>query len=145
MADRVDEGRWTRNLTEEGVRGLRKHPGYLATVLHQNTLGFFEIDPTLNRFAEDSDGRLWQFRQAALPLYWLVTVGGLTGLALAVQRRQPLMVVLVLTTVQFVALSLLLVAPPRLRGPFDLAMCVGVGLLVAEGRARRGEAVDVSG
>ena len=32
---------------------------------------------------------------------------------------------------QFVLLSLVLVAPPRLRAPFDLAMCLGAGLLVA--------------
>jgi hypothetical protein len=33
---------------------------------------------------------------------------------------------------QFVALSLVLVAPPRLRAPFDVLMCIGVGLLAQD-------------
>lgn len=143
QGDRVDEGRWTRHLTEEGLRGLRQHPGYAATVVRRNARGYFEVDTTLNRFPEDSDGRLWSFRQATLPLYWLVTVAGLGGLVLALRRcRKALTVVLVLVAAQFVALSLVLVAPPRLRGPFDLAMCVGVGLLVGQGRRGRQRAAD---
>lgn len=129
---RLDEAKWNTDLTTEGFRALRANPGYVMPVIGRNLLGYFEFHPATNRFAEDSDGRLWRFRQDVLPLYWLVTVGGLTGLALAARgRQQPLLTVLVLVTGQFVALSLVLVAPPRLRGPFDLAMCVGVGVLVA--------------
>lgn len=140
---RADEARWNTDLTREGLDGLRAHPGYLFTVVHRNFRGYFELDTSLNRFPEDSDGRLWAFRQDTLPLYWSVTIAGLAGLGLAARHRQPLTLVLVLIAGQFVALSLVLVAPPRLRGPFDLAMCVGVGILVAEivdRRSRRRQA-----
>jgi 4-amino-4-deoxy-L-arabinose transferase-like glycosyltransferase len=138
--DRFDEARWNSDLTGEGLRGLRRNPRYLAVVARRNFQGYFEFDTALNRFPEDSDGRLWRFRQDTLPIYWFVTAGGLVGLAVSLQRRRPLAVVLVLGTAQFVVLSLVLVAPPRLRGPFDVAMCVGVGVAVAEvidRRARR--------
>lgn len=132
LLSRYNEANWNRDLTREGLDGLRAHPRYLFTVANRNFRGYFEFDTSLNRFPEDSDGRVWRFRQDVLPLYWLVTAAGLAGMGYAVRHRQPLAIVLMLVAGQFVALSLVLVAPPRLRGPFDLAMCIGAGVLVAE-------------
>ncbi len=124
-----DEVEWNDKLTSESIEALKGNKRYVGTVLVRNAKGYFELDPSLNRYPERVDGRRWGFRQAMLPLFFAVTAAGLVGLA---QRwRDPRVVVLALLTAQFVALSLLLVAPPRLRAPFDLAMCIGVGLLVA--------------
>jgi len=139
VLQREDEAKWNNLLVHEALSGLRSNPGYVGRVMHRNYEGYFELDTSLNRFAEDSDGRNWRFRQDVLPFYVVVTVLGLAGLM--TRWRHPLLRVLALIVAQFVLLSLILVAPPRLRAPFDLAMCVGVGLLVAtivERRSRTG-------
>lgn len=130
-----DEALWSRKLTDESIEAVKANPGYVGTVVVRNTEGYFELRPSLNRYPERVDGRRWGFRQLVLPFFYLVTIAGLVGLAR--RWRDPRVVVLAVLTAQFVALSLLLVAPPRLRAPFDLAMCIGAGLLVAEVLASR--------
>lgn len=139
-----DEAEWNTQLTKEGVRALRDHPRYLQTLVRRNAAGYFELNSSYNRYPEDNDGRDWPFRQNTRAAFWIVSALGLVGLVRF--RRDPRVIVLFLLTLQFVLVSLLLVAPPRLRAPFDLTMCIGAGLLVGSwlqakyGRAGAGDA-----
>jgi 4-amino-4-deoxy-L-arabinose transferase-like glycosyltransferase len=123
-----DEAVWNDQLTKEGVQALRDHPRFLQTVVQRNAAGYFEFNSSYNRYPEVNDGRNWPFRQNTRVAFWIVSVTGLIGLVRF--RRDARVIVLVLLTLQFVLVSLLLVAPPRLRAPFDLTMCIGAGLLV---------------
>lgn len=126
-----DEHAWDRHLTRSALDGIRDHPRYVLTTVDRNVRGFFELDPDQNRWPELNDGRSWRMRTDALPAFYAVTALGLVGLA--GRRRDDRVVVLAVLVAQFVGLSLLLVAPPRLRAPFDLACAIGVGLLVERG------------
>jgi 4-amino-4-deoxy-L-arabinose transferase-like glycosyltransferase len=130
-----DEAAWSEVLSADATEGLRSHPGYVLTVVGRNARGFFEISPGLNRWPEWNDGRNAGFRDRTRPLFYVVTVVGLIGLAR--YRRDRRVIVLAALVAQFVLLSLVLVAPPRLRAPFDLLMCVGVGLALADATAGR--------
>ncbi len=132
---RFDEAAWNRSLTEEGLSGARQNPDYVWYTVRRNFRGLFELTTELNTYPERVDGRNWDFRQAARPVFFVVTILGLVGLVR--HRRDARVLVLAAITTQFVVLSLLLVAPPRLRAPFDLAMGIGLGLLVAHLLARR--------
>ena len=66
---------------------------------------------------------------------YAVTAVGLPGLWLS-RRERRLWPALAIVG-QFVVLALVLVPPPRLRAPFDLLMCIGVGLFVERMAARR--------
>lgn len=129
-----DEAAWNDLLMEEAVQSLADNPTYVFEVVKNNSLGYFEIEPWRNRWAEGQDGRHWRFRQAMLPLYSAATVFGLAGVA--VSMHDDRMRVLVAVVLQFVVLSLVLVAPPRLRAPFDVLCCIGLGLFVAWWRVR---------
>lgn len=131
LEDRVaqfDEASWNAKLTREAVAGLKGNPRYLGHVVWQNAAGYFEIDPSLNVFPEVNDGRSMRFRSDTLVLFYAVSLVGLAGLVR--NRRDERVIVLALIVGQFVLLSLVLVAPPRLRAPFDVAMCVGLGVLL---------------
>jgi 4-amino-4-deoxy-L-arabinose transferase-like glycosyltransferase len=124
-----DEAAWSAELSEVALEGVRDRPTYVLVTMRTNASAYFEIEPSRNRWAEENDGRDWGFRSAALPLYWLVTVAGLAGIATHLRDRRlwPLLAIVA----QFVVVSLALVAPPRLRTPFDVLCCIGVGLLAA--------------
>lgn len=123
-----DEAAWNAHLTEMGIEGLRENPGYLRYLVGENLRSYFELEPSNNDWAEEVDGRNLDFRNATLPLFYMVTIGGLVGFALNLRRRRLWPALLV--TAQFIVLSVLLIAVPRLRSPFDLFMCIGLGLLV---------------
>ena len=125
-----DEGEWSSALTRLALESVREQPGLRGcSVVWRNLGAFFELTPSVNEEAEALDGRDLDFRDATLPWFYVVTVAGCVGLVLERRRRElwPAMAI----TAQFVALSLVLVATPRLRAPFDLVMCIGVGLLAA--------------
>jgi 4-amino-4-deoxy-L-arabinose transferase-like glycosyltransferase len=124
-----DEAGWNDQLLREGIDGAKGHPGYVAYMVRRNLAGYFEVQPALNRYPEDADGRRWGFRQATLPLFFVVTVAGLAGWWRVRRDRRTL--VLALLVGQFVAISLVLVAPPRLRAPFDVTMAMGAGIAIA--------------
>src|SRR5690606_20331819 len=127
---RFDEAAWNELLTEKAIDAVRANPDYVRHTVVRNARGYFELSPTLNDFPEVSDGRHMGFRRATLPLYWVVTTLGLVG---AWRRRgDPRIRVLALLAAQYVVLSLVLVAPPRLRAPLDLLCCIGFGLLLSE-------------
>lgn len=128
---RFDEAAWNDMLMEEAIEALRDEPGHVVHTVGRNARGYFEISPALNVYAEVHDGRHMGLRRITLPVYWCVTALGIAGLVR--HRHHRLVRMLVVLVAQFVVLSLLLVAPPRLRAPFDLVCCVGLGLLVADG------------
>jgi 4-amino-4-deoxy-L-arabinose transferase-like glycosyltransferase len=131
-----EEGEWDRELLAHGLDGLREHPTSVARVVKDNALRWFELRPSANETAERFDGRNLRLRPWTLPFFWLTTVLGVVGLAR--RWRDPGVVLVAGIGLFFTALSLLLVASPRLRAPFDLVCYLGVGLLVAEWAARRG-------
>ncbi len=122
-----DEARWSAALSRLAYDSIRDDPGYVVAVVRQNTRAYFEIDTAANESAERYDGRNIDFRMATLPLYYVVTALGLAGVVLNIRRRETWPALAI--AAQFTALSLLIVAPPRLRAPFDLTMCIGIGLL----------------
>jgi hypothetical protein len=126
---RLNEAQWSDHLMSLGIQGAEAHPGYVWRTVRRNVHSYFEISPSLNTAAEAADGRRELVRTLSLPLFYAVTVAGVVGLVRF--RRDRRVLLLGLITLQFVALSLVLVAPPRLRAPFDLACCIGVGLLVS--------------
>jgi 4-amino-4-deoxy-L-arabinose transferase-like glycosyltransferase len=129
-----DEAEWNSELTELALDEIRSNPTYVARVFSDNVLNYFEIRTAKNEFAERADGRNIGFRRATLPVFYLFLVAGVAGLALNVGNRRLWPGLLIV--VQFAVLSLLLVSPPRLRAPFDLMLCVGIGLLAATIRQR---------
>ena len=123
-----DEAQWNERLSAYGLDALVEHPTYLLEVIARNMGSYFELTPSANVSPETLDGRNMDVRRLTLPLFYLVTLAGLAGLA--VNWRRPSLWPAVLIVAQFSVLSLVLVAPPRLRAPFDLLMCIGLGLLV---------------
>jgi 4-amino-4-deoxy-L-arabinose transferase-like glycosyltransferase len=122
-----DEVGWQRDLQRLALDSLRHHPSQVPKVVARNASAFFEVQPGANRVAEIKDGRNLTFRTWMLPLFYAVTVLGLIGV---VRRwREPAVLLLMLIAGYFTATSLVLVAPPRLRAPFDLMCCIGCGLL----------------
>lgn len=136
---RFDEAQWNTHLMTLGIHGAMAHPGYVWRTVRRNVRAYFEISPSLNTRAEALDGRRELLRTLSLPLFYAVTLVGLAGLVRF--RRDRRVLLLGLITAQFVALSLLLVAPPRLRAPFDLACCIGVGLAVSREHRQETEPV----
>jgi hypothetical protein len=127
--DQLDEAEWDRQLRRRALDNIGEHPQQVAKVIGRNTLAFLEIKPSFNEQAEILDGRNMTVRTVTMPLFYLVTAAGAVGLWRS--RRSDLTRLLVLLSALFTAGSLLLVAPPRLRAPFDLVACIGAGLLVA--------------
>ena len=125
-----DEAEWNSILSREAVDGVRSNPGYVFHVLQRNARSFFELAPELNFIPELNDGRNLHFVDRTRPIFYVVSVAGLVGLWR--NRRDRRIAVLAALAAQFAVLSLLLVAPPRLRAPIDLVLALGAGLLIAE-------------
>jgi hypothetical protein len=125
-----DEIAWDRALRARGLDGLRAHPSDVLYVSQRNALEYFELTPAKNEPAEIIDGRNIDVRDATLPLFYFVTTLGLVGLWRA--RRHRATVLMLTVAVYFSVVSIVSVTAPRLRGPFDLACCMGVGLLVGQ-------------
>ncbi len=135
-----DEVKWSRTLTDRGIAGLEHDPLYVFSVIGSNSKSWFELVPTTGDSAERLDGRNITVRHWALPEFYLFTVGGIAGLVVA--RRQRSTVLLIAVSAYFTAASLLLLAPPRVRTPFDLINCIGLGLLAAWWWERRQRASE---
>lgn len=141
-----DEAEWDALLTRTAMNDLADNPSYVLVHLQRTLRGYFEISPGLNHYPEVNDGRHMGVRRWSRPIFFLVSVGGLIGISRALKDRRLL--ILTVVTAQFVVLSLLTVAPPRLRAPFDLLCCIGFGVLLggikAHGRLVRGSTELVS-
>ena len=123
-----NEGEWNALLTDRAIEGITSNPGYIPQVVGSNLPAFFEIDPSRSVVAQRIDGRRLGLLPLVRPLFVLTTILGLVGLAR--HWRDNRVRVIAAITAQYVVLSLLLVAPPRLRAPFDLACSIGLGLLL---------------
>jgi hypothetical protein len=130
-----DEVEWDRELTRHATDHIKDDPLSVLDVAWRNALALTELKPSFNEAAERLDGRHAGFRSAMLPVFYLVTVLGLVGLWRV--RHDPTVRFLALVTAYFVGLSLVFVAPPRLRAPFDLLCAIGAGILVSRLAARR--------
>ena len=108
----------------------------------RNAAAIFELKPSYNRLAEIWDGRNLTFVDATMPLFYLVSVVGLIGVGLG--WKDPRMRLLAFIAGYFLVTSLFLVAPPRLRAPFDLVCCIGVGVAVDAALRRRHRVGQVS-
>jgi hypothetical protein len=131
-----DEADWQDQLQAFAIDDLKSHPTQVPGVLFRNAQHLFEFTPQFNEWAERVDGRNIDFRNATLPLFYVVTILGLFGLV--VTRREPLVLLIGAVAAYFVLGSLVLVSPPRLRSPFDLCCCIGVGLAAQWLSVRRG-------
>ena len=130
-----DEADWADQLQAFALHDIRTHPGQVPGVVWRNAQHLFEFTPKFNEWAESVDGRNLDFRGATLWSFYVVTVVGMFGLI--VRRRSPEVVLVLGIALYFVLGSLVLVSPPRLRAPFDLCMCIGVGLAFEWWRSRR--------
>jgi hypothetical protein len=138
----ADEIEWQRRLQRIAVDNVKDNPRLVPAVVKRNLLAYFELTPERNEVAEYYDGRNQDFRGVGLPLFYAVTVLGVVGLAL--RWRDPLVALLLGVAGYFVLTSLVLVTAPRLRAPFDVLCCIGVGLLVAWVMERRRSTAPVA-
>jgi hypothetical protein len=142
----LDEATWDHDLRTMALDNLEAHPSMVPRVVIRNAGYFFEITPGVNETAEYLDGRNLSIRKWTMPLFYVVTVVGLVGLWF--ERRTDLAQLLAVLAVTFTLASLVFVAPPRLRAPVDLVMCVGVGFVASRlwtwWRERRpGDVIDL--
>lgn len=125
-AARFDEVEWNDTLQQLAVDTIRDDPGLVPKVMVRNVQQYFEIDWDRNDDPERSDGRNMDFRRRFLWTFPVVTAVGLLGLVL--RARTPIVALVLAIAVYFTLSSVVLVAPPRVRAPFDLCCCIGVGL-----------------
>ncbi|MGH9014584.1 MAG: ArnT family glycosyltransferase [Acidimicrobiia bacterium] len=125
---RSNEAELDRALLDYAVESVREKPAVVKDVLIRNASAFFELRPWLNKGAERNDGRNVTFRTLTLPAFYVVTAAGIFGLVL--YRRRAGAQLLLITAVYFTLVSIVTVAPPRVRAPIDVALCIGAGLLV---------------
>jgi 4-amino-4-deoxy-L-arabinose transferase-like glycosyltransferase len=133
-SDEIDLDTGLRN---HALHHLRRHPIEVPRVIGNGLAHWFEIMPAWNTDAERLDGRNLDVRAWTLPIFYLVTAGGLAGLVVA--RRRPGVTLLWLVAGYFTVVCVLSISVPRLRSVFDAVMAVGVGLLVASSTAHRDE------
>ena len=133
-ASQLDEAAWDRLLRRHGIDGFLSHPGHAFTLIHHNLGEMFERKPADTRLADLVDGRARTVRDVGAHIFPFVTALGLAGIVASAGRRGVHgrgVRLLAGVTAYFVALDLLTVMAPRLRGVFDATCCVGVALLVA--------------
>lgn len=141
---RFDEVKWQAALQKVATDSLKAHPGQVVPVVANNVVAYFEIRPSFGELAEVLDGRNLTVRARSLPLYYAITICGLVGFWF--ERRRRGIILLALIASYFTIASLLVVAPPRLRAPFDLICCLTAAFTVqrlcAWTKRRKADVVD---
>ncbi|UDY36395.1 glycosyltransferase family 39 protein [Dermatobacter hominis] len=130
-----DEAAWSDRLVDLGVDGMRSNPDAVLRRAVDGAATMLELPGHRAVEAEYVDGRDPAFRDATLVLFPILVAAGLAGTVLRRRDRRTWPAIAIVGTL--VALSLVTVSVPRLRGPFDLLMCVGVGYLAAWLHERR--------
>jgi 4-amino-4-deoxy-L-arabinose transferase-like glycosyltransferase len=138
----LDEVVWDRALRTRGLDGLREHPLDVLRVMAQNNGRWLELQPSFNDVPDALDGRDLTIRHVSLPFFYVVTVAGIAGLWRA--RHSRVAMLLLVMAVYFMLVSLVSLTAPRLRAPFDLACCIGAGVLVSDVVTRRRRTAHVS-
>lgn len=128
----ANEAEWDRALLHRGIDGALGHPGRVAEIVARNAAQMSEILPWRNLWAEQMDGRNIGFRKATLPVFYLIAVLGVAGFWRH-RRSRPARLLLIFA-LALVVPSVFTVVAPRLRAPLDLALAIGVGLLVTPAR-----------
>jgi 4-amino-4-deoxy-L-arabinose transferase-like glycosyltransferase len=123
-----DEIEWDRQLRRRAFDNLRDNPWQVARVVGRNLVATGELAPSLNEPAERADARNLTVRTLTLPAFYLVSLAGIVGVLR--YRRNLFVAFMGVSALYFLVPSLLLVAPPRLRAPFDLACCIGTALVL---------------
>jgi len=131
----ADEAAWSDALTRVAADGIRAHPEEVLRRAVGGAASFAEVPGHRAWAAEIVDGRDTRFRNATLFLFPLFVAAGLAGTAIRARDRRTWPGIAIVGG--FVALSLVTVSVPRLRGPFDLLMCIGIGYLAARLQERR--------
>jgi 4-amino-4-deoxy-L-arabinose transferase-like glycosyltransferase len=131
---RSNEAELDRALRDYAIESVRDEPSRVKDVLLRNTANFFELRPWTNEDAEQSDGKNLRVRKATLPLFYAVTVAGITGLVLC--RRREAAQLLLITAGYFTIVTIAVIAPPRVRAPVDAVLCISTGVLLARWTAR---------
>ncbi|MDQ6783521.1 MAG: hypothetical protein M3063_08785 [Actinomycetota bacterium] len=143
---RVGEANWDQTLLRRGLGGAVSHPGAVVATVFRNVGHLAELLP--NDSIDRGDGRNIRLRSAALPVFYLTAALGCLGFWR--HRRRPGAVLLLGVAAAVVLPSALTVVAPRLRATIDLALAIGVGLLVvapnqAPSSAVSGESSPASG
>jgi 4-amino-4-deoxy-L-arabinose transferase-like glycosyltransferase len=136
--DQFDEVVWDRHLRESGLNEMKAHPWRIPQVMARNAVAYTEIRSEFNATAESLDGRNDTVKTLTVPLFYAFLVAGLAGWWRL--RRESLVIGAAVLGGYFTVASLMFVAPPRLRSPLDLMLCIGVAALAA-GPARGGRLV----
>jgi dolichyl-phosphate-mannose-protein mannosyltransferase len=123
----ADEVRWDHALTSEAVRFIESHPSQVLAVVRHNVAAMSEVSKKLGSQADRLDHRNPKLQRHTRVLFWSVSALGLAGLLW--HRRDRRVQLAALVSVALTVASVLVVAPPRLRGPFDALCCLGAGLL----------------
>lgn len=137
-----DEAAWNAALTSAAFKGFASRPGVALERAIEGVATMAELPGHRAWAAEVVDGRDPRFRDATLFLFPLLVALGAAGTVLRLRDRQTWPALAMVGA--FVALSLVTVSVPRLRGPFDLLMCIGIGYLAAWLQYRRSDVVGRS-
>ena len=124
-----DEAAWSNRLTAIGLRGVVEHP---SSVLQRAVTGaatMLELPGYRAEDAEYVDGRDPRIRGATLVAFPVLVAAGSAGVLVRIRDRRTWPALAVVGGL--VVPSLVTVSVPRLRGPFDLLMCIGIGYLAA--------------
>jgi len=127
---------WQHDLQHLAWQNVVDNPTVVPRVMGRNLLAYLEVRPDLNSGAERLDGRNPAVRTWTLPLFYANLVLGVVGLFR--MRRTAAGQLLIVVAGYFVLSSIVFVAAPRVRVPFDLILCLGTASFVVSWlRARR--------
>lgn len=124
-----DEAAWNSALISQALDGIASRPTVVVERTVEGAATMAELPGHRAWAAELVDGRDPRFRDATLFVFPILVALGLAGTALRLRDRRTWPGLAIVGG--FVGLSLVTVSVPRLRGPFDLLMCIGVGYLAA--------------
>ncbi len=130
-----DEAAWNSALISQAIDGIASRPTVVLERAVDGAATMAELPGHRAWAAELVDGRDPRFRDATLFVFPILVALGLTGTAMRIRDRRTWPALAIVGG--FLALSLVTVSVPRLRGPFDLLMCIGIGYLAAWVQGRR--------
>jgi len=133
-----DEIVWQRDLQNLAWQNASSHPLIVPQVVTRNLLAYLELRPDFNTDAERLDGRNPAVRNWTLPLFYMNLALGLYGLFKL--RRSPAGQLLIVIAGYFFLSSVIFVAWPRVRVPFDAALCIAAASVISNFPVRRRQA-----
>lgn len=138
-----NEAAWSDALTGAALEGIASRPSVVVERVVEGAATMLELPGHRAWAAELVDGRDPRLRDSTLFVFPLLLGAGLTGTLLRIRDRRTWPAIGLVAG--FMSLSLVTVSVPRLRGPFDLLMCIGVGYLAASIHDRRADRPRLDG